>query len=276
MIIDDTHRAAFVHIPKCAGTSVRRQLEPLNSYGDFFERSGTHPTLGLIHYGHVPLRFLRQCFPAEFDKLRAYRCFALTREPHARFASATFQRLEEFRGVPKQRVTAKLAISEARSVIAWLSDRGPFCDFEYIHFSRQIDYVALEGERIVENVFALENIEQMASGLEAAFGVRVDPERRDNTNLASGNRLFELLLRAKPVYSRLTTWAFRERLLLLLRRSVLQRPEALYEALRKDPEISRFVESYYAEDFQLYRASRARSDDASAGAAWVTTAAKVN
>jgi len=258
MIIDDIHRAAFVHIPKCGGTSVSLQLGAVDSYDGAFRKKGVHPTLGPVHFAHLPLRFLRECYPVEFAKLKSYRCFALTREPHARFASATFQRLEEFRGVPKIEVTADLALREARAVIGWLSDRGSFCDLDYIHFSRQIDYVMLDGDPVAEHVFALENIAQMSAALEASCGVHFDPERRENTNFASGNPLLALLHRAKPIYSRLTTWAFRERLLLLMQRWNLQRPDALYDALRRDAEISRFVENYYADDIALYRASAAR------------------
>jgi hypothetical protein len=255
MIIDDTHRMAFVHIPKCGGTSVSLQLGAIDAYAGAFRKKGVHPVLGAVHYAHIPLRYLRECYPDQFAKLKAYRSFALTREPHARFASAIFQRLEEFCGIPKIEVTEAHAVNEALAVIAWLSQRKTFCDLDHIHFTRQTDYVALDGERVVQNVFALENIAAMSAALEASCGVHFDPERRENTNFASGNGLLGVLHAAKPIYSRLTTWAFRERLLLLMQRMNLQKPDGLYDALRRDARVSKFVDDYYADDLALYRAS---------------------
>jgi len=256
MIIDDIHETAFVHIPKCGGTSISLQFGDLDSYDGAFRRKGVHPVLGAIHYAHIPLPFLRRCYPAEFDKVSAYRSFALTRDPHARFASATFQRLEEFLGVPKIDITRARALEEARAVARWLAGRGPFCDLEHVHFSRQVDYVALDGERLVDGVFPIEDIAELAAALEARCHVPFDPGRRENTNFGSGSRLLSVLHVAKPLYSRLTTWAFRERLLLLARRWKINGPQSLYDDFRRDPQISDFVEDYYAEDFKLYQAAR--------------------
>lgn len=257
MIIDDAHRAAFIHVPKCGGTSISLQLGAVDSYAGAFRGKGERAGLGPVHFAHLPLRFLREAFPEVFAKVAAYRSFALTRDPHERFASAVFQRLDEFRGVRKTAVTGRLALAEAAEVIAWLADRGPFCDLEYIHFSRQVDYVRLDGRTLVENVFAMESMDSLARALGAICEVDLDPERRENTNFASRNRLLEWAHLAKPVYSRLTTWAFRERILQALRRWNVQSPRGLYDDLRRDPRISRFVETYYAADFRLHAAALA-------------------
>ena len=258
MIIDDTHETAFVHIPKCGGTTISVQFGDLDSYDGAFRRKGDHPALGAIHYAHIPLRFLHRHYPVEFDKVRAYRSFALTRDPHERFASATFQRLAEFVGVAKIDITRAKALGEAHAVMGWLAQRGPFCDLEYIHFSRQVDYVALDGERIVDVVLPLEDIADLAAALEERCQVRFDPELRANINFGSSNRLLSMIHVAKPIYSRLTTWAFRERLLMLAKRWKIQSPQSLYEDFRRDPRISDFVEAYYADDFRLYRAAQTR------------------
>jgi hypothetical protein len=258
MILDDTHRTAFVHVPKCGGTSISLQFGDLDSYCGAFRRKGVHPTLGAIHYAHIPLRFLRACYPVEFDKVSTYRSFALTRDPHARFASATFQRLEEFLGVPKIDITRARALEEARAVKGWLAGRGPFCDLEYIHFSRQVDYVYLDGARIVDAVFPIEDIAELAVALEEICHIHFDPKRRENTNFGSPSRLLSVLHLAKPLYSRVTSWAFRERLLLLAKRWKLQSPQSLYDDFRRDTEIRDFVEDYYAEDFRLYRTARSQ------------------
>ena len=163
MIIDDEHGVAFVHIPKCGGTSVRNQLAPIDSCnGEFYGRK-PHDRLGVLDYCHIPLHVLASEFAPVYEKLSTYESFALVRDPHARFASATFERLALFSGVPRSKTTGAMAIKEAEAVMAWLERRTHFSDAAYIHFARQIDFVAHEGRPVVANVFSLENM--------AGFGV---------------------------------------------------------------------------------------------------------
>src|SRR5271165_2712255 len=252
MIVDDEHRVAFVHIPKCGGTSVRRQLRPLDSYERFFFGIREHDVLGRLDFCHIPLPFLARHFPDVFDKVAAYRAFAVIRDPHSRFVSATFQRLAVFGGVRRTAATAREAIREAERTMDWLAGRGPFCDPAYIHFARQIDYVVLDGQRIVENVYAIEDMAAFGAEIERLTGAAFDPDRRENSNFASPSRMLSLLHIAKPLYSRLTTWNQREAILKALRRWKLQTPDSLYDAFRRNPKIVDFVESYYADDFALY------------------------
>jgi hypothetical protein len=262
MIIDDEHRVAFVHIPKCGGTSVRRQLAAFDSCQGFFYDRRDHEALGRLDYCHIPLAFLAAHFRAVFDKVAAYRAFALVRDPHSRFVSATFERLALFGGVRRTTATVSEALQEAERTMDWLSQHEAFCDPAYIHFARQIDYVALDGRRIVENVFAVEDMAAFGAEIARLTGAPFDPDRRENANFASPSRLLTLLHVAKPLYSRLTTWSQREAILKALRRWKLQTPDSLYEAFRRNRRIADFVESYYAEDFALHDAALARMSDA--------------
>jgi len=258
MIIDDDHRVAFMHIPKCGGTSVRRQLAKLDSCQGFFYDRREHDALGRLDYCHIPLPFLARHFPDAFEKVAAYRAFALVRDPHSRFVSATFERLALFGGVRRTAATAREAMDEAERTMDWLAGRGPFSDPAYIHFARQIDYVALDGRPIVENIYAIEDMAAFGAEIERLTGTPFDPGRRENTNFASPSRLLSLLHVAKPVYSRLTTWNQREAILRALHRWRLQAPDALYEAFRRNRKIADFVQSYYADDFALHDAARIR------------------
>ncbi len=253
MLIDDRHQVAIVHVPKCGGTSITSQLAPFDSYGGAFRRRGEHPQLGFLDYTHIPLRVLAIHFRPEFEKISVYDSFALTRDPHTRFASATFHRLQEYGGVGKLDATLEAAFAEARAVIAWLGRRTEFHDADYIHFCPQTDFVNLDGRRVVRNIFALEDMARMAGVLESRYGLGIDPGRRENTNFASNNRMFSILHAAKPVYSRLTTWSFRKKVMAILQKAKLQSADPLYAAFRRDAEITRFVEDYYASDFELHR-----------------------
>ncbi len=258
MIVDDVHEVAFVHIPKCGGTSVSRQLRSLDSNKEFFKDVRDHPALGRTHFSHLPLFSLREFYPETFDRIAAYRAFAIARDPYVRFASSTIQHLDEFRGFDRVGITTPVALTEARRIVDWLSRRDRFSDAEYMHFTRQSDYVELDGRMIVRNIFPLENVAELATALEEACGVELDPDRRDNTSFSSDSAVLRALRAARPLYSRLTTWTLRRDLLLLARRLGIQKPSPFYDAVRQDPEVSAFVEEYYARDFSLYAQARAR------------------
>jgi len=213
----------------------------------------------MIHFSHIPLFYLRQEFPEAYEKIVRYRTFALCRDPHDRFASATFQRMEEFKGIPPLQITSDVALAEAREVIDWLAPRERFCDLEYIHFTRQSDYVQLDGAQLVGEVFRLEDMDAFGRALGGCFGVEFDPERRENTNAASLNSVFTAIRPLKPIYSRLTSWKFREGLLHLMQRWKLRSPASLYARFREDEAIRAFVEAYYAADFALRRTAEVRA-----------------
>jgi hypothetical protein len=262
MIIDDAHQAAFVHIPKCGGASAVTQLGQFDSCGGAFRRIGEHPALGPIHYAHIPLRYLQQCFPDEFTKIATYQSFALVRDPQDRFASAVFQRIHENTGVSKLDITADAAIFEAYNVIKWLESRTNFCDLEYIHFARQIDYITIDQDSIVKHVFPLTHLAEFAKSLMTHCNIRFDPTQHENVNFASNNRILAMLRTAKPIYSRLTGWSLRKRILLRLKALGMQGPDRLYAELSDRSEISTFVKDYYAADFVAYRSATARLIDA--------------
>ena len=267
MIIDRTHRVAFVHVPKSGGTSVSLQMAGVDSYRGAFRRKGVHAALGPIHYAHIPLDYLGTAFPEVFREVEAFESFALVRDPFHRFGSAVFQRLDEFRGSSKLGVTRPMVLAEARSVIGWLEARGRFCDLPYIHFRRQVDFISLGGRRIVRHVFPLENIAELASALSSRCGLPIDPGVRENTNFAGANDVMRALHRLKPIYSRLTSWPLRSRILHLLKSLRIQEPAPLYEWLTSDPEVRSFIETYYEPDFRLVGDTRASVGACSMGSA---------
>jgi hypothetical protein len=268
MIIDDEHRFAFVHNPKCGGTSVRNQLHHLDSYagkfGNAADGSGVshkrrHPQLGLIAYTHIPLAFVETHFPEEYSKLIEYETFVLVRDPYSRFSSAVFQRLAEFGQIPRSEITPKRALQEAERVAKWLERRSEFCDIEYIHFAQQVSFVDVGEQRVSNHAFAIEDVDHFATAVQQATGVRFDVTVRDNANFVLPPEAASLKRVLKPLYRRLTTWKFRQRLLSLSRSHNLQDPSPHYATLLQDPSVRAFVESYYSDDFQLYNEARGRT-----------------
>jgi hypothetical protein len=153
-----------------------------------------------------------------------------------------------------------MAMREARDVIAWLRGREAFCDFDYIHFVRQRDFIRLDGRQVVGNLFALDDMASLAAAMQNATGVVLDPDRRENANFASPDPLFRGVRRAlKPIYRRLTSWDFRKRLMLRMKAGKAAGAEPLYEMFREDRDICDFVADHYAEDFEIHAAVRAQA-----------------
>lgn len=146
-------------------------------------------------------------------------------------------------------------MTEAHAIIDWLSGRGPFCDEEYVHFTRQIDYVDLDGRRVVGEVFAVEDMSAFAARLSVCCGIAFNSGRRENTSLVSNNPLLGAARLAKPIYKRLTRWKDRERILRWIRRSQTADKNPFYDRILEDPKIERFIELFYAEDFLLHRSA---------------------
>ncbi len=82
--------------------------------------------------------------------------FAVVRDPRARFLSAIFQRLREFKKAAQSEITADRVETEAAEVIAMLERTPERLDLEYVHFNRQVDYLDHDGERLVDEIFAIE------------------------------------------------------------------------------------------------------------------------
>src|SRR5262249_37708599 len=144
MIISDNHRFVFVHVPKCAGTSVRRALREIDTSGGQFWRIGEHPEMGAVHFAHLTLVDLAQYYPEAFAKIRDYRSMAILRDPRDRFFSAVYQRLREFRLIGQSAITSAMVEAEAAAVRRYLEAAPERLDLEHVHFNRQCDFIELD------------------------------------------------------------------------------------------------------------------------------------
>lgn len=176
MIISDTYQFAFVHIPKCAGTSVRALLERYNEAPDAHTLDlAPHPThenivelpdLGFVDFHHLPLQALSAKFPEQIDKLRRYEAVTIAREPHDRLVSAFAEHMKRYRDTPLQNLSMDEVEHWLVKILAEVSAafaQSPLLPYEFIHFQPQIDYIELNGERVIGNVFPISDM----SGFEA-------------------------------------------------------------------------------------------------------------
>jgi len=170
MIIDDTSRTIFIHVPKCAGSLVRHRLQPSKENAAAPKKQlCEHMELGLIDYGHIPLFILRAYFPEDYSKVQRYATYAVIRDPYTRFPSSFSQYLKHYGRAPIKDLSVRELRDELDSVIHLLKDYSEdysYLPYKYIHFQRQRDFIYDGRERLVDHVYDMSNIETMISDIE--------------------------------------------------------------------------------------------------------------
>lgn len=260
MIISDTHRLAFIHIPKCAGTTVKRRLQPLDDTGGCYtDRVDDHPVLGRIDYVHLPLAVLREHFPDDYRKVRDYRSVAVIRDPLQRFPSSLAQRLRWYKGKPIERLGRREIRRELDRVIDFLSrhrDSKPLPP-DYVHFQRQCDYVFDRGEQVVQGLYSTERLDALYRDLADILGpapaASVDgaPLNRTVAYRNDALRLFAGPLR--PLWRRLIAPWFSPDIRRRVRRAVYASSLPAVDEVFDSAFVRDFASSYYAADFALFQ-----------------------
>lgn len=268
-IISDEHRFIFAHVPKCGGSTIGPQLAAQLACDPYFLQTKfiPHPELGTIMPSHIPLWAVRDHFPEVFDRYRSYDGFAICREPRARFLSALAQHARELRKVDISRVdrpTVQAIVDDVRA--AFEGDRRALLH-HYVHFIPQSDFVALEGEQMVRNVFRIEALPQLAQALAARTGATIDGfERHNRTNHYRSEFLKSAIARLKPHAERLLpTGLFRLTRSVVLAAATVDTPEQV-SAVLASPSVNDFVTEIYSADEALYARAAALPGPASAAA----------
>ena len=252
MIISDKYKFAFVHIPKCAGSSVRRANPSIND--PFLEQHFIeHEVLGTLHVAHIPLDVLRDYFPDYMERVMRYESFAVMREPMDRFCSSVAQRCRLL-GYTLAEITPELLMDVALNTIDVLRDPANRMDVNYVHFLPQADFIELDGERIINHIDLAGDFRHLndflrKNGLNA---ISDSPPRNMNFGLAYG--LFNPVV--KPVQllgRRVLPQMAKDRIWrVLVTAGFLKRRSSGYEQMRGHRHIAEFVQSHYAEDHELY------------------------
>src|SRR6056297_405238 len=265
MIISERYRFVFVHIPKCAGTSVRQALAVFDETGgEFSERVADDPEFGPLDYTHLPLHLLRRVAPQAYAKLAAYDAYAIARNPFERFPSAMAQRMKMYRGKEMAQAEGSELRAELEDITAYLRDRRHVTDPAYIHFARQTDFVWDGAERLVEQVFPVERIGLFMAAMEQRIGTPLGTAQHENRAMIFRfNQLRSAIMLGSAAAKR---WLpeplsrdLRERA-----RGLLMRPaakDALPEIFRSQA-VSEFVADYYAGDLALHLEALSRGDGA--------------
>lgn len=268
MIIDHDHRIVFIHIPKCAGTTVRRFLQPYDSYkGLFTSNVGKHPDIGMLDYFHIPLFTLKAFFPEQYEAVQQYWSAAVIRDPYDRFASSVSQRINMYGGKKIQDMTEKEIDAEISDCIKYLkSNDVPYklLPPDYIHFQRQIDYIFLDGKRVVENVYTTNSVDSLVASLVDKIGVAnvdsldgQDVGKKENQVMLYRNDLVRFFVKILRPIARFVFRFFPRKWVDGIRRGVYIERDRKIGNVFGQAYVKDFVKDYYSGDISFYQEIKA-------------------
>lgn len=162
MIVIDDKRYIFQHIPKCAGTTLRKWI--IDGYGADVRIMGVidHPETGKVETAHLPLKFTKAIFPEVLEKFRSYQSTAILRDPFDRFVSALGQYLREFHAQNIHLMETPALQKAVSELIQRLRAGDQHRDYRLMHFYTQASFVEDEGERLITTLYPIESVGQAA------------------------------------------------------------------------------------------------------------------
>jgi hypothetical protein len=261
MIISDKFRFVFVHIPKCAGTSVRKALISLDDRVGKYQHVKVHDNLGRLDYAHIPLKVLKKYFKEDYLCIENYQAFAIVRDPPSRFPSALAQRLLMYKNRKLNNLTdheAKREIDEVISYLSCIPKETPVLKPEFIHFARQIDYVEIDGHVPIKTVYTVEEIKYLFAWVERITDQAMRSDDGKNMRLDYNYKTISvldhtirgLLQAVLPEQPWITFSSAVKRLLI---RSGLLVKEEVHPQLFQSRYVADFISNFYRDDFLLYQ-----------------------
>ena len=264
MIINDSLKFAFIHIPKCGGSTVRSYLQKFDDlHGSFRGPSDFHPQLGTFDRGHIPLFVLQSYYPIQFDAIKKYWSFAVIRDPFSRFPSSISQQLRMHGGCRVEDLSRRAFQKAADRVIKFLSKQNgtkAFLPLEYIHFQKQTDYVYVNDERLISRLYTLETIHRLITDFQMKFGSRIHhsnkqgwDDRRSNETLVVRNEYLRFVHKMiKPSLRILRPLIF-DSIKKQVKSALFVERDSRYQDLFRSETITSFISYYYAADIALYK-----------------------
>lgn len=255
MILSDRYRFIFIHVPKCAGTSVRAAVLPYHDADSrFLKTVGHHQELGEIDYRHLPLNLLRSIDFEAFEKLNVYQSFALLRDPFQRFRSALAQRAKMYLGKEFAQLSEDEIRIEIDKIITYLHSEPRFIAPDFIHFSRQSEFVQIDEERLVHNLFPVERLDLFATALGQHIGTNnLQVGHANKTTVFRYPRLKNMLRYGSSIAQQVLPGVAYERIRISARNALMKPSDNMQLAVFNEASVQNFIRDYYATDIALHQ-----------------------
>lgn len=253
MLISQRHKVAFVHIPKCGGSTVRHQFSEITDIGTEFAGVLNHPVLGRVRLGHLPLWALHDHYRDAFEALSHCHSFALCRDVFDRFESAVSQHLYLHQGQRINNFNLDEVLNASQNIIEKLRADDHLVSEEYCHFIRQADFIFFQGNKVIDTLYPLSEIGRLVEDLSAATGVAASTTLHSNQTLNFRSKGSEKIIRQlSGATKRLLPLQAHARVKKAAK-SLFTRGGSRHKGFaQKDPEIAKFIKEYYAQDIVLF------------------------
>ncbi len=259
MIISDKHNFVFIHIPKCAGSSLRTILNKIDTsaYSTNFVKD--HPVLGKTDYTHIPLVVLEKYFPEAYRKTQDYFSFCIIRDPHERFPSSIAQHLKMYKSLRLTYLSKRRFKVEVEKVIGSLEKhKNSECmPYDLIHFQKQISYIFNGGNQIVENIYTIDNVNSVFVDLSSKTGLEIsikNPSTRKKANASKAFRnntlgfLFHLIRPYTAMVLKHSPWNFKGK----VSQYMYLKPKEKFHDILSSAYVKDFINDYYRDDIKMY------------------------
>jgi hypothetical protein len=262
LIISRTHKFCFVHIPKCAGTHIRRNIQKYDEAINYTKRIDFHPSLGQIDYAHLPMVVLNKHFYSDFDFIKSNDSFAVLRDPYSRFYSAVSQHSKSLRGKALKDLSVSEIQEDVNLVISWLKQNGQNDIYppDKIFFLPQHKYVYLDGQKIVKNLYTTKCLDLMINRIAYLIGNPITEIKSNDLNLVASNKsvtyrsgftklIFTVFVKSfVPFYKTVLPKTIINGL-----QNYLYKPAGnIFAEVIGTAEVNEFIKTFYQKDIMLY------------------------
>lgn len=255
MIICPNQKFVFVHIPKCAGTSIRTQIVKCDPDHISLGRVQKHPVLGAIDYGHIPLVQLREHFPEYYADLVQFTSYAVVRDPLERFGSALRQVLWQYEKRPMTLIPKEEIRDQTLRMLDGIAADIDAPSHRNIFFARQSSFIYDGPDRIVDHLVPVTLVPDFIRYLSQKTGTRMETGIKANQNvelrfkglgkIAYGVNGFLRARLPNGLHTRIKDT--------MLKIVATKRSAAQASGVLDMPEVRDFVTQHYARDIQVYR-----------------------
>lgn len=257
MIILPNHKLAFIHIPKCGGTSIRTQITKIDSDHLSFGEVEDHAGMGLVDMGHIQLSRLEKHMPDTYRQVLEAEAFSVVRDPLTRFGSSLRQTIWRYEQKPMTLIEPNVLKEKTRSIIAEVTKEIDSPSHQFIFFARQKDFVFNGNEQVVKAVYPLENLADLLGTIATKTSTKINEDARSNQNVdLKVKSLGNLAYKTNDVLRRLLPDSLHAPIKNTATKLLAKKGSAAESTGLLDmPEVKEFVAEFYAEDNEIYQQS---------------------
>jgi hypothetical protein len=217
--------------------------------------------LGLIDCFHIPLFILDDNYSTEYNKIIDYWSFAIIRDPVERFSSAVSERFRSFKQREIFTQNTRVIQEEVKFIIDYLLKQprhNHLLPAEFIHFQKQVDYLYLEGEKVIDTIYTIEHLRLLLDEVESYIGcdLHVDNDEKvlpvENVTVVHRNEIMRHLIESTRPITRMISKVLPEKIKRDIRSTVYIPRDQRLRSLFSNSYVTDFIKDYYSEDLKLW------------------------